>query len=94
MSDLLGTCGSSYAEWEGILYPQKQSKLKQYTFIFPTTEIDSILYRLPEQGMVMGWAAEYMIHRDEHLAGYCDDRSLIAASFHEKKLRTSNGDPR
>jgi len=31
MSDiLLGTCGWSYAEWKGILYPQKQSKLKQW----------------------------------------------------------------
>jgi len=61
MSDiLLGTCGWSYAEWEGILYPQKkkQGKLKQYTFIFPTTEIDSIFYRLPEQGMIIGWAAD------------------------------------
>jgi len=38
---LLGTCGWSYAEWEGILYPQKQAKLKQYSSIFPTTEIDS-----------------------------------------------------
>jgi uncharacterized protein YecE (DUF72 family) len=59
MSDiLLGTCGWSYAEWEGVLYPQEQSKLKQYSFIFPTTEIDSIFYRFPEQGMVMGWAAD------------------------------------
>jgi uncharacterized protein YecE (DUF72 family) len=53
---LLGTCGWSYAEWEGILYPQKQSKLKQYSSIFPTAEIDSTFYSLPKREMVLGWA--------------------------------------
>jgi uncharacterized protein YecE (DUF72 family) len=53
---LLGTCGWSYAEWQGILNPQKQGKLKQYSSIFPTTEINSTFYRLPEQGTVLGWA--------------------------------------
>jgi len=55
---LLGTCGWSYAEWEGILYPQKQGKLKQYASIFPTAEIDSTFYRFPEAGMVLGWARQ------------------------------------
>ena len=53
---LLGTCGWSYAEWEGILYPYAQNKLKQYSSIFPTAEIDSTFYALPQQGMVLGWA--------------------------------------
>jgi len=52
---LLGTCGWSYAEWEGILYPQKQAKLKQYASIFPTAEIDSTFYALPQEGTVLGW---------------------------------------
>jgi len=57
MSDiLLGTCGWSYAEWEGILYPYAQNKLKQYSSMFPTAEIDSTFYRLPKEGMVLGWA--------------------------------------
>jgi len=55
---LLGTCGWSYAEWEGILYPQKQGKLKQCASIFPTAEIDSTFYRLPEPGTVLGWARQ------------------------------------
>jgi uncharacterized protein YecE (DUF72 family) len=55
---LLGTCGWSYAEWEGILYPQKQGKLKQYSSIFPTAEIDSTFYRLPEAGTVLRWARQ------------------------------------
>jgi uncharacterized protein YecE (DUF72 family) len=52
---LLGTCGWSYAEWEGILYPQKSGKLKQYSSIFPTTEIDSTFYALPDRQTVLGW---------------------------------------
>jgi uncharacterized protein YecE (DUF72 family) len=53
---LLGTCGWSYAEWEGILYPYAQNKLKQYSSIFRTAEIDSTFYALPQQGIVLGWA--------------------------------------
>ena len=52
---LLGTCGWSYAEWEGILYPYAQSELKQYSSIFPTAEIDSTFYALPHEGTVLGW---------------------------------------
>ena len=52
----LGTCGWSYAEWEGLLYPKKKSKLKQYCSIFQTVEIDSTFYALPDQGTVLGWA--------------------------------------
>jgi len=53
---ILGTCGWSYVEWEGILYPQRQAKLKQYSSIFQTAEIDSTFYALPELGTVLGWA--------------------------------------
>ena len=53
---LLGTCGWSYAEWENILYPRKQGKLKQYSSIFPTVEIDSTFYALPKREIVLGWA--------------------------------------
>jgi len=53
---LLGTCGWSYAEWEGILYPQKLGKLKQYSSIFPTVEVDSTFYSLPKREIVLGWA--------------------------------------
>jgi uncharacterized protein YecE (DUF72 family) len=57
MSDiLLGTCGWSYAEWEGIVYPYAQNKLRQYSSIFLTAEIDSTFYSLPKEGMVLGWA--------------------------------------
>jgi len=42
----------------GILYAQKQGKLKQYASTFPTAEIDSTFYRFPEPGTVLGWARQ------------------------------------
>lgn len=52
---LLGTSGWSYAEWEDILYSKKQGKLKQYSSIFPTVEINSTFYSLPKDEIVFGW---------------------------------------
>ena len=52
---LLGTSGWSYAEWESILYSKKQGKLKQYSSIFPTVEINSTFYSLPKDEIVFGW---------------------------------------
>ena len=53
---LLGTSGWSYKEWEGSLYKKgEKSKLRAYSRIFPTVEIDSTWYRYPSKGMVMGW---------------------------------------
>jgi uncharacterized protein YecE (DUF72 family) len=52
---LLGTSGWSYAEWERVLYFSKQSKLKQYSSIFPTVEINSTFYSLPKNEFVYSW---------------------------------------
>ena len=54
---LLGTCGWSYKEWEGNFYQIKngQSKLRAYSRVFKTAEIDSTFYRNPSKGTVMGW---------------------------------------
>jgi uncharacterized protein YecE (DUF72 family) len=54
---LLGTCGWSYKEWEGTFYEERagQSKLRAYSKVFKTAEIDSTFYRNPSPGMVMGW---------------------------------------
>ncbi len=81
---LLGTCGWSYAEWEDILYPQKQNKLKQYTSIFPTTEINSTFYRLPEQGMVLGWSRYTP-------PDFLFSAKLPQAITHKKALDTAKG---
>ncbi|MGB9134656.1 MAG: DUF72 domain-containing protein [Candidatus Bathyarchaeia archaeon] len=53
---LLGTSGWSYREWEGSFYTKgEQRKLRVYSRVFPTVEIDSTFYRYPSKGTVMGW---------------------------------------
>lgn len=53
---LLGTSGWSYKEWEEVFYQKgEKSKLRAYSRIFDTVEIDSTFYRFPSKGMVMGW---------------------------------------
>src|SRR5213080_5337099 len=53
---LLGTSGWSYPEWVGVFYPTStESKLKHYTQVFPTAEIDSTFYAFPQPGTVLGW---------------------------------------
>ena len=52
----LGTSGWSYREWEGIFYRKgEKRKLRAYSRVFRTVEIDSTFYRYPSKGMVMGW---------------------------------------
>lgn len=52
----LGTSGWSYQEWEGSFYEQKEKhKLKTYSRVFSTVEIDSTFYRVPSKGTVFGW---------------------------------------
>ncbi len=53
---LLGTSGWSYKEWEGNFYSKgEKRKLRIYSSIFKTVEIDSTFYRIPSKGTVMGW---------------------------------------
>ena len=52
----LGTSGWSYKEWEGPFYEKgEDKKLRAYSRVFSTAEIDSTFYRYPSKGMVMGW---------------------------------------
>jgi len=52
----LGTCGWSYKEWEGPFYQKgEKTKLRAYSRVFKTAEIDSTFYRYPSNGTVMGW---------------------------------------
>src|SRR5512139_347123 len=52
----LGTSGWSYAEWEGVFYEKgEKRKLRIYSQVFKTAEIDSTFYRYPSKGTVMGW---------------------------------------
>jgi uncharacterized protein YecE (DUF72 family) len=53
---ILGTSGWSYKEWEGVFYEKgEKRKLRAYSQVFKTAEIDSTFYRNPSKGMVMGW---------------------------------------
>jgi uncharacterized protein YecE (DUF72 family) len=53
---LLGTSGWSYKEWEGLFYERgEKRKLRAYSNVFETAEIDSTFYRNPSKGTVMGW---------------------------------------
>jgi len=52
----LGTSGWSYKEWEEVFYQKgEKRKLRAYSRVFRTVEIDSTFYRYPSKGMVMGW---------------------------------------
>lgn len=52
----LGTCGWSYKEWEGPFYNKgEKNKLRAYSQVFRTVEIDSTFYAYPSKGKVMGW---------------------------------------
>jgi uncharacterized protein YecE (DUF72 family) len=52
----LGTSGWSYKEWEGSFYEKgEKRKLRAYSTVFKTAEIDSTFYRVPSKGTVMGW---------------------------------------
>ena len=52
----LGTSGWSYVEWEGSFYQKgEKRKLRAYSSVFNTAEIDSTFYRYPSKGTVMGW---------------------------------------
>ncbi|MFQ5758284.1 MAG: DUF72 domain-containing protein [Candidatus Bathyarchaeia archaeon] len=53
---LLGCSGWSYKDWVGPFYKaEKKSKLKAYSKVFKTAEINSTFYAYPSKGTVMGW---------------------------------------
>src|SRR3972149_1799846 len=53
----LGCSGWDYPEGVGPLYRSAtESKLAAYSRVFDTAEINSTFYRMPEKGMVLGWA--------------------------------------
>jgi uncharacterized protein YecE (DUF72 family) len=54
----LGTCGWSYADWEGTLYPEglpAASRLAEYANHYATVEIDSTFYGTPRRSTVEKW---------------------------------------
>ncbi len=53
----LGCSGWDYRDWAGVFYKDKdESKLRAYSRIFNTAEINSTFYSYPQPGIVFGWA--------------------------------------
>jgi len=60
MAALIGCSGWSYDDWVGRFYPAELAKRKgewlpYYTRFFPTVEINSTFYRVPNEFMVKSW---------------------------------------
>jgi uncharacterized protein YecE (DUF72 family) len=82
---LLGTSGWSYNEWVGPFYTKMdKSKLRAYSKIFKTVEIDSTFYRYPSKGTVMGWTR----YSPE---GFIYAAKLPGLITHDKKLSLNEG---
>jgi uncharacterized protein YecE (DUF72 family) len=57
----VGTSGYNYPEWKGSFYPQTLPAAKMlpyYAERFPTVEINYTFYRMPNEKLVAGWAAQ------------------------------------
>jgi uncharacterized protein YecE (DUF72 family) len=57
----VGTSGYNYPEWRGTFYPEKFSTNKMLAFYaerFATVEINYTFYRMPNEKLLAGWAAE------------------------------------
>src|SRR6186713_837100 len=61
MSILVGTSGYNYPEWKGSFYPADLAAAKMlpyYAARFPTVEINYTFYRMPNEKLASGWAAQ------------------------------------
>lgn len=57
----VGTSGYNYPEWKGSFYPKDLAAAKMlpyYAARFPTVEINYTFYRMPNEKLVSGWAAQ------------------------------------
>jgi uncharacterized protein YecE (DUF72 family) len=57
----VGTSGYNYPEWKGSFYPADLPAAKMlpyYAARFPTVEINYTFYRMPNEKLVDGWAAQ------------------------------------
>jgi uncharacterized protein YecE (DUF72 family) len=57
----IGTSGYNYPEWKGHFYPADLPAAKMlpyYAARFPTVEINYTFYRMPNEKLVEGWAAQ------------------------------------
>jgi uncharacterized protein YecE (DUF72 family) len=85
---LIGTCGWSYAEWDGVFYPpgmESSDYLSWYSDRFPIVEVDSTFYRVPTRRMVLGW-------RDRTPPGFRFALKVPQVITHKKQLQDCEKD--
>ena len=61
MNVWVGTSGYNYPEWKGSFYPETMPAAKMlpyYAERFPTVEINYTFYRMPNEKLAAGWAAQ------------------------------------
>jgi uncharacterized protein YecE (DUF72 family) len=61
MTVWVGTSGYNYPEWKGSFYPDDLPAAKMlpyYAARFPTVEINYTFYRMPNEKLTAGWAAQ------------------------------------
>ena len=86
-----GCSGWDYQEWIGPVYRNaSESKLRAYSRVFDTAEINSTFYRAPSPGMVIGWARytpEEFVFAAKVPQTVTHDRLLDPAKGADKDLR-------
>ena len=82
----LGTSGWSYDEWVGTVYGTRNTpKLKYYSSVFSSVEIDSTFYAIPKKEMLSGWIRNTPI-------GFRFSAKLPQIITHKKKLEHVESD--
>jgi len=87
MAALIGCSGWSYDDWVGRFYPSELAKKKgewlgYYSRYFPTVEINSTFYRVPNEFMVRSW-----IERGKQRPGFQFSVKLPQLVTHESILK-------
>ncbi|MCU0852271.1 MAG: DUF72 domain-containing protein [Thermoplasmata archaeon] len=87
MAALIGCSGWSYDDWVGRFYPADLAKKKgdwlpYYSRFFPTVEINSTFYRVPNEFMVKSW-----IERGKQKEGFEFSLKLPQMITHESILK-------
>jgi len=82
----LGTSGWSYDEWVGPVYRTRSTpKLKYYSSVFSSVEIDSTFYAMPKKETVSGWIRNTPV-------GFRFCAKLPQIITHKKRLENSESD--
>ncbi len=87
MAALIGCSGWSYDDWVGRFYPSELAKKKgewlgYYSRYFPTVEINSTFYRVPNEFMVRSW-----IERGKQRPGFQFSVKLPQLVTHDSILK-------